>query len=420
MTRYAVYFAPSLTSAWWQAGCHWLGRDPQRGSTATPPAIAGVPERLQRQLTQDARRYGFHATLKAPFQLAEGFDETHLLTMAAAFAQHQTPLPLHDPAVRPLGDFLAIQPNEAVPEVGALAMRCVSYFDLLRAAPSAAELARRRHAGLSVRQEGLLQRWGYPFTEEEFRFHMTLTDRLDGVDAEVVFAFRKAAEACFAHAVESRLTLDGIAIFRESEAGAAFDLIARFPFGGREVAALPPPGRLFFFVGPSGSGKDTLLRWVEQRLPDEADIVFARRTITRPAEVGEAHEAIDEAGCWAAAAAGGFCMLWQANGLCYGIRRGIEADLCAGRDVIVNGSREFVPQLRQRYPDAQVIWVEADAIQIRQRIEQRRREAGAALLRRLERSTQFPADQHRTTIRIDNSGAIEHAGAKLLQILLHA
>ena len=67
-------------------------------------------------------------------------------------------------------------------------MRCVSYFDLLRRAPDAAYLAKRRHAGLSARQEALLQQWGYPYTEEEYRFHLTLSDDLLNVDADAQYA----------------------------------------------------------------------------------------------------------------------------------------------------------------------------------------------------------------------------------------
>ena len=106
-------------------------------------------------------------------------------------------------------------------------------------------------------------------------------------------------------------------------------------------------------------------------------------------------------------------------------RRGHPCDsptaaLYAGRDVIVNGSRQYLPQLRLFYPYPQVIWIEADVRQIRQRNEDRRRAASAALLRRLDRVQQFSADQRGAVIRLDNSGAVEAVGEKLLTILLSA
>jgi phosphonate metabolism protein PhnN/1,5-bisphosphokinase (PRPP-forming) len=144
--------------------------------------------------------------------------------------------------------------------------------------------------------------------------------------------------------------------------------------------------------------------------------VFARRTITRPADSSEESEYIDADAFWHAAAAGEFAMQWQANDLCYGIRRGVEAHLLAGRDVIVNGSREYITQLRRAYPTAQVIWIEAGVEQIRRRLVDRRRESGPALLRRLERVTQFsPVGDD--VVRIDNNGTVEQAGQQLLMAL---
>jgi phosphonate metabolism protein PhnN/1,5-bisphosphokinase (PRPP-forming) len=417
MIRYALYFSPSTDSPWWQAGCRWLGRDPASGMEYPPPAVAGVPPLMMAKLTSDARRYGFHATLKPPFRLMEGFSESHLLAMAEAFAPVQQPIVLDDLRVRPLGNFLALRPAGPLDEIASLAMRCVSYFDILRAPSTPAELGRRRHSALSVRQQSLLQRWGYPYTEEEFRFHMTLTDSLAHVKDDTAYALRKAAEEYFGEAEQQGPpVLDGLTIFREDHPGAPFSALRRFPFTGRaDTDSLPAGGRLFFFVGPSGAGKDTLLQWVQQRIPSDGGTVFARRTITRPAHSSEAHEPADTATFWQLAAAGHFAMVWQANDLCYGIPRGIEAELKAGRDVVVNGSREFVPQLRQLFPDAQVVWVEADLEQIRQRMESRRRESGAALLMRLGRATQFtPAEQ---VIRLNNNGPVEVAGRQLLQIL---
>ena len=235
MTRYAIYFAPARASVLWQRGCEWLGRDAETGARNELLSIAGVPAALQRQLTHNARRYGFHATLKAPFYLAPGFDEGNLLSMAQTFARGQSGLHLPQLEVSRLGPFLALQPVAAdassaasIAAINALAMRCVSYFDILRAPPSTTELARRRQDGLTARQDALLTRWGYPYTEEAYRFHMTLTDGLTGVEPDAAAALRTAAESCFVAARSVPSQIDNLAVFREASAGADFELVARF------------------------------------------------------------------------------------------------------------------------------------------------------------------------------------------------
>ncbi|WP_394778235.1 DUF1045 domain-containing protein, partial [Undibacterium sp.] len=373
MTRYALYYAPDQNSAWWTAGCRWLGRDPVTGQDLLQPPVEGMPPLVLQKLTADARRYGFHATLKAPFRLAEGFLEKHLLDTLAAFCAVQTRITIQQPSVLPMGDFLALRTAEESRDIHALAMRCVSYFDFLRAPPSDAELHKRRSGQLSQRQEQLLQRWGYPYTEEEYRFHMTLTDKLSAVDADVSYRLRRAAESFF-H-IDAPLLINGIALFREDAPGAPFALLRRFDFGlhalEHHAQQLPAPGRLFFVVGPSGSGKDELLGWVKQQLAGRQAMVFPPRTITRPAGSTEDHEAVSSEQFWQLAAAGHFAMTWQSYDLCYGIRRGFEAELKAGRDVVISGSREFVPRMMQAYPQAQVIWIEGDHALVRQRIEAR-------------------------------------------------
>lgn len=419
MTRYALYFAPLAGSIWSETGGAWLGRDARQDVERQQDKIPGIPPLLLAKLTSDARRYGFHATLKAPFHLAEGFSEQHLEAMAEAFSAVQNVISLPTLQVRPIADFLALRTDPLDEEPAALAMRCVSYFDLLRATPSDAELAKRRTRDLSSRQETLLQRWGYPYTEEEFQFHFTLTDDLAEVDAEVVYAIRKAAEQHFAHVnAHVPLTIDALTIFRERQPGSPFIAWRRFPFGDRlPQATLPAGGRLFFFVGPSGAGKDTLLHWVQTQLPESAGLVFAQRTITRPQQPGDQHEAVDHNAFWRLAATGQFSMTWEVNGVCYGVRRSIEADLKAGRDVVINGSREYVPQLQQRFPQAQVIWLEADEALLRDRITARGRETGPALLRRISRATEFVPPDSQQVIRIDNSGRLEVAGQRILELL---
>ncbi|EGF30650.1 hypothetical protein IMCC9480_1081 [Oxalobacteraceae bacterium IMCC9480] len=225
--RYAIYFAPASDSPWWQAGCYWLGRDPEHrlgGLDATTP------------LRGNARRYGFHATLKAPFRLADGCDEARLLATAQQFAAQQAALIVPLPAVRLLGNFLALQAGAAVPEIGALAQRCVLEFDGLRAPPTPDELARRLSAPLTLRQQALLQQWGYPYTDEEFRFHMTLSDSLTGVEPAAAQAMIEDAKAAFSGAMATPLVIDGIAIFRERGSGAPLELVARCVFGAHAWA----------------------------------------------------------------------------------------------------------------------------------------------------------------------------------------
>ncbi|HEY8024898.1 MAG TPA: phosphonate metabolism protein/1,5-bisphosphokinase (PRPP-forming) PhnN [Burkholderiaceae bacterium] len=418
-TRYAVYFSPPPGSPWFEAGSAWLGRDAVHDLILTQDKIPGIAQLMLGKLTTDARRYGFHATLKAPFHLAPGFSEANLEAMAAAFCQVQRSISVPAVSVKPLADFLALRPEGAQEELASLAMRCVIYFDILRTTPGEAELATRRRRGLSARQEALLQRWGYPYTEEEYQFHLTLSDDLSPLDADTTYTLRRAAEQHFSQVIEQTpFVIDRLTIFREVEPGGPFVAWRSFPFGDRMAqASLPRTGRLFFFVGPSGAGKDSLLQWVQQRLQQQDTVIFARRTVTRPAGSGHEHDAVDAATFWNLAAAGNFAMQWQTNDLCYGVPRGIEADLRAGRDVIVNGSREYVPQLQQLYPQAQVIWVEAEQALLEQRLVARGRESGAALLRRISRAGEFPAPESPQVIRIDNSGKLDTAGQRVLDLL---
>ncbi|MES2830603.1 MAG: phosphonate metabolism protein/1,5-bisphosphokinase (PRPP-forming) PhnN [Pseudomonadota bacterium] len=422
--RYALYFTPPLHSPWWQAGRRWL----EHGTDI--PALAVSPIQA---LTANPRRYGFHATLKAPFKLTHGVSQAQLLSMAASIAQTQRPITLSGLEVRLLDDYLALCLQTPLTEIGALAMRCVKHFDALRAAPDDAELARRRQAGLSVRQEELLARWGYPFTEELYRFHMTLTGDLSDVDAATVAVLRDAAIAHFQPLLTSDAPIvDALSVCIEPEPGEPFSVLQRFAFTAAgdtrasvavsTAAAIASPtatkpGRLFYLVGPSGVGKDSLLQWLQQHLGENTRTVFARRAITRQPHPSELHEQIDTDTFWEQVCHGEFSMFWQANGACYGVRREIEADMRAGRDVIVNGSRAYSPCVRQAFPEARIIWLTADPETISQRLISRQRETGAALVDRVARAAQYVPPIDESVIAIDNSGALEVAGARLLALL---
>ncbi|HSK41509.1 MAG TPA: DUF1045 domain-containing protein, partial [Arenibaculum sp.] len=227
--RYAVYFAPPAGGALWRCGSAWLGRDAGTGRSPARPAVAGfAPGRLD-ELTAEPRRYGFHGTLKPPMALAPGRSEADLLTACAGFAASRTAFEAPPQRLAALGGFLALVPSAPSPELDALAADCVRAFDALRAPPAADELARRRASVLSERQHRYLREWGYPYVMEEFRFHMTLTGRLDAADREPLKA---ALERLAAPLATEPLPVDAIALFVQHERGAPFRILARFPFRG--------------------------------------------------------------------------------------------------------------------------------------------------------------------------------------------
>ncbi|MEB0232220.1 DUF1045 domain-containing protein, partial [Undibacterium sp. 10I3] len=139
--------------------------------------------------------------------------------------------------VQKLGDFLALQTATNRSAIAALAQDCVAYFDPLRAPMTDADWQKRRQQNLTARQEELLRRWAYHYTEEQYRFHMTLTDSLAHIDYSTALILQQAAEACFA--IDAPLSIDHLCIFKEDYPGAAFSLLHRCYFRGHVQAVSP-------------------------------------------------------------------------------------------------------------------------------------------------------------------------------------
>jgi hypothetical protein len=176
--RYAVYFVPAQETKLYRFGSAVLAYDCYSGQAVQPPAEFGADPDGWRAATEEPRRYGFHATLKAPFHLASSCTEQQLISAFQSFAALGRGRVTVEPVVEMLGDFAAIVPGRREPAADALAADCTTIFDAFRAPMAAHERARRLASGLSHSQLQNLDRWGYPYLFADFRFHMTLTGRI--------------------------------------------------------------------------------------------------------------------------------------------------------------------------------------------------------------------------------------------------
>ncbi|MGE4481520.1 DUF1045 domain-containing protein [Acidocella sp.] len=214
--RAALYYAPEETDPLWRAGCAWLGRDAQSGAPVAQPTLPGLPPQ-----TRAPRRYGFHATLKAPFIPFFGFEI--FLKAAEHFAARQASFPLPRLQVMNLRGFLALCPAAPCLPLRQLADACVTELDQHRT-PEDEAAQTRRAEGRPPSQVEHIRRWGYPLVFDEFRFHMTLTDKMDDNPYE------PAASAYFAPALACPRMVNSLAIFVEDEKGAPFRLYRRLAF----------------------------------------------------------------------------------------------------------------------------------------------------------------------------------------------
>ncbi|MBB4395994.1 DUF1045 domain-containing protein [Bradyrhizobium sp. ERR14] len=224
--RYAIYFAAGSDSALSRFGAELLGYDAYTGNELAFPADALRVAPDWRDVSADPRKYGFHATLKAPMALVSGRTEAELMAACAAFAGKPRPLPVILPVVDSISGFIAVIPAEPVEALQQLAADCARDFDSFRAALSADDRARRKPEKLSERQRDYLDRWGYPYVMEEFRFHMTLTGRLD---AERRGPILEMLRTRFAALGIETLAIDRIVLFRQDDASARFHIVDEWP-----------------------------------------------------------------------------------------------------------------------------------------------------------------------------------------------
>lgn len=234
--RYALYYAPPSGSGLARLGAAWLGIDPETGAECTPepdfePAVLRALPLPHETLVRKARVYGFHATLKAPFRLAEDIDRPTFEEAIAAFAARTAPVVAPRLALRGDMGFVALRPSAPCPALDALAAACVTKFDVMRAPLTAAEIARRRRGGLDTLEDRYLREWGYPYVLERFRFHMTLSSALSRAEAHQV---AEALYPIFEPHLDSPFRIDEVCLFGDPGEGHPFRLLRRYPLTGAD------------------------------------------------------------------------------------------------------------------------------------------------------------------------------------------
>ena len=224
-SRYAVYFSPPEESDLFKFASSWLGWDAQNAKKIFHPNFKDLVSDIT-ELTKKQSCYGFHGTLKPPFALAETKNESEL--KAAILELSQSTRKFEIPAVnlQLLNGFVAIVATNENNEIKNLAKKCVQELDIFRQPESLEKVQKRRSVGLSQYEEFNLQRWGYPYIMDSFRFHLTLTRRLNPKELKNVM---EVLASELTEILNTALPVRDICLFGESDTSGNFQIIQRFP-----------------------------------------------------------------------------------------------------------------------------------------------------------------------------------------------
>ena len=177
-------------------------------------------------------------------------------------------------------------------------------------------------------------------------------------------------------------------------------------------------GTLFYLVGASGSGKDSLLEGCRRQLPAQLRCCIAHRYITRAADAGgENHIHLSEAEFHLREELGLFAMSWHSHGYHYGIGNEIDAWLDSGANVLINGSREYLPRAMAMYDELVPVLVDVDADKLRQRLIKRGRETPEEIECRLARHAEMVALMPSDTLHVSNNGRLQDGIDALLGVI---
>ncbi len=221
--RYAIYYLPRRDEPLAEFGRRWFGFDTE---TRAPVDNAwDIPTGILRT----PARYGFHATLKAPFRLRKGRTENELFAAVAQLANEWAPQDLGLLVPKALGAFMTLQQSLPNAGVDSLAFACVRDLDLFRDPLTEEEQDAIFDKGITRRQKANVFTWGYPYVDKDYVFHMTLTSILAPQELE---RWQARVIEWGADYLNMPVTLKDLVIFAQKTPESPFQVLERFPLRG--------------------------------------------------------------------------------------------------------------------------------------------------------------------------------------------
>jgi Protein of unknown function (DUF1045) len=224
--RYAIYFCPTDDSALGRLGHDWLA------SSTDAPELPGISAERRNALLVKVRRYGWHATIRAPFTPMGNvtYADVRRAITSVAHARASFELPMH---IHRLAGFLALRPCVDGLAPRQLAATCLKAL-LPLCAPLSNEVMARRGVGLDADEIALLRDYGYPYVLDRYRFHLTLSAPATKFEEQ---AMREWLGSRVAELPSTRV--DALAICREVMPDGAFELVERIPLCAPDMEYTP-------------------------------------------------------------------------------------------------------------------------------------------------------------------------------------
>lgn len=181
---------------------------------------------------------------------------------------------------------------------------------------------------------------------------------------------------------------------------------------------MPVSSRLYYLVGASGVGKDTVMTHLKQKRYSDRQPLIAHRYITRPIRANdENHVELAEFDFNRRLETGLFLFNWSSHGYQYAVGREIKRWLKKGNSVMVNGSREYLEQAQKIYPDLVPVWMTVSEDVLRQRLQQRGRESEEEIEARIQRNQEMNALKPEDCVTITNDQKVEDSIGQLLALV---